>query len=122
MAVNLAKTTGAEIEVLHVAYSPQDYWGYTVTYGITISSEDLIENGKAAIEASLNGLDTGDVAISKKVEGGHPATVIADVARKGSFDLIIMGSHGYGPLAGPVLGSVSQRVLHKAECTVMIVK
>lgn len=121
-AVNLAKITGAEIELIHVAYSPQDYWGYTVTYGITISSEELIENGKVAIETSLNGLDIGDVAISKKVEGGHPATVILDEAKKGGFDLIIMGSHGYGPISGPVLGSVSQRVLHRAECTVMIVK
>lgn len=41
---------------------------------------------------------------------------------KGQADLIFMGSHGYGPLSGTVLGSVSQRVLYGAACPVLIVK
>ncbi|MFZ3130603.1 MAG: universal stress protein, partial [Desulfosporosinus sp.] len=30
--------------------------------------------------------------------------------------------HGYGAIAGSVLGSVSQRVLQRASCPVLIVK
>ncbi len=121
-AVELAKTFGAEIELIHVVYTPQDFWGYTLTYGITINQEELLQNGEVALQSTLEGIDTEGITITKKVEAGHPATIVADEAKKGNVDLIIMGSHGYGPISGPVLGSVSQRVLHRVECPVMIVK
>jgi nucleotide-binding universal stress UspA family protein len=46
---------------------------------------------------------------------GHAAEVIAEAARKGDHDLLIMGSHGHGTLANLVLGSVATKVL--AQCT-----
>lgn len=49
---------------------------------------------------------------------GHPAEEIAALAQKGQFDLVIMGSRGYGTLANLVLGSVATKVL--AACTVPV--
>jgi nucleotide-binding universal stress UspA family protein len=37
-------------------------------------------------------------------------------------DLIIMGAHGRGVLANMVMGSVATRVLHLANCPVLLVK
>ncbi len=37
-------------------------------------------------------------------------------------DLIVMGTHGRGPVAGLVMGSVATRVLHLAACPVLLVK
>jgi len=53
---------------------------------------------------------------------GDPAEQITELARKGSFDLLMMGSHGHGALARLVLGSVASRVLATSEVPLLIVR
>ncbi len=120
--LTLARLFKAEIELFHVTYTPQAYWGYTVSYGIAVSQAELDRNGELALESALAGVDTSDVQFKKCVESGHPVSLILDKIKKENIDLVVMGSHGYGPITGSVLGSVSQRVLQRAGCPVMIVK
>ena len=121
-ALELARAVHAEVVLLHVSYTPQAYWGYTISYGITVTQEQLDQNGELALEATLTGMDTEPIVITKRVESGHPVTIIVDQIKKENIDLVIMGSHGYGAIAGSVLGSVSQRVLQRASCPVLIIK
>ena len=53
---------------------------------------------------------------------GPVADGIADHAEKERFDLIVMGSHGHGELAGLVLGSVVTRVLARCKVPVLIIR
>jgi nucleotide-binding universal stress UspA family protein len=53
---------------------------------------------------------------------GEPGEEIAALARKGGFDLVVMGSHGFGALARLVLGSVTSRVLASCEVPLLIVR
>jgi len=53
---------------------------------------------------------------------GQAGEQIAAVARKGKFDLVIMGSHGHGALARLVMGSVTTRVLASCEVPLLIVR
>jgi nucleotide-binding universal stress UspA family protein len=122
MALELAQSVQAEVVLLHVSYTPQAYWGYTISYGITVTQEQLDQNGELALDATLTGMDSEQVVIHKRVESGHPVTIILEQIKKENIDLVIMGSHGYGAIAGSVLGSVSQRVLQKASCPVLIIK
>lgn len=121
-ALELAQSIQAEIVLLHVSYTPQAYWGYTISYGITVTQEQLDENGELALDATLAGIDSEQVVINKRVESGHPVTIIVEQIKKENIDLVIMGSHGYGAIAGSVLGSVSQRVLQRSSCPVLIIK
>jgi nucleotide-binding universal stress UspA family protein len=43
---------------------------------------------------------------------GHPAKQLAELADRIDADLIVLGSRGHAPLAGVVLGSVTQQLLH----------
>lgn len=122
MALEMAQSVQAEVVLLHVSYTPQAYWGYTISYGITVTQEQLDQNGELALDATLTGIDTKQVVITKKVESGHPVTMILEQIKKENIDLVIMGSHGYGAIAGSVLGSVSQRVLQRVSCPVLIIK
>ena len=121
MALELARSVQAEVVLLHVSYTPQA-WGYTISYGITVTQEQLDQNGELALEATLAGIDSEQVVIHTIVESGHPVTKIVDQIKKDNIDLVIMGSHGYGAIAGSVLGSVSQLVLQRASCPVLIIK
>jgi nucleotide-binding universal stress UspA family protein len=59
--------------------------------------------------------------VSTKFEFGNPEERIVETAKKGSFDMIIMGSRGLGR-RDYALGSVSSRVADCAHCPVLIVK
>ena len=122
IALELARTFGGEVELLNVMYIREAYWGYNVAYSILVSPEQIEEAGELVLKATLEGIDVGNVPLKKKVVQGYPSTMILEEVEREALDLVVMGSHGYGPVVGSVLGSVSQRVLHKAEVPVLIVK
>ena len=60
--------------------------------------------------------------VETKVLFGNAAEEVAALAEGEGHDLIVMGSRGLNELKGLLLGSVSERVLHLAKCSVLIVK
>jgi nucleotide-binding universal stress UspA family protein len=57
-----------------------------------------------------------------EVLDGSPKKVIVEEAERWGADLIVIGSHGYGPVRRFLLGSVSQAVALHAPCSVEIVR
>lgn len=53
---------------------------------------------------------------------GAAGDVIAEVAAKGKYELLMMGSHGHGTLGKLVLGSVSTKVMAHCETPVLIIR
>ena len=60
--------------------------------------------------------------IHTEIIEGDAAEAIIDVATTRGSDVIVMGSRGFGRLAGLLLGSTSQKVLAHAPCPVLIVR
>lgn len=121
IALKMAKDFDSRIVLLHVVFTPEAL-GYNLSKGITVPQEEISIYGSEALTAAVNGIDTENVQIEKKIKPGHPAVTILEEIESEQIDLVIMGSRGYGQFWGSLLGSVSQRVLSKAECPVMIVK
>ncbi|PKI39636.1 hypothetical protein CRG98_039963 [Punica granatum] len=53
---------------------------------------------------------------------GDARSVICEAADKHHATILVVGSHGYGPMKRAVLGSVSDFCAHHAHCSVLIVK
>jgi nucleotide-binding universal stress UspA family protein len=76
------------------------------------------EETLAAAEAEAKQVGIPAEALSRH---GRPAHEIVAVARERDARLIVVGSHGFGPVEGLLLGSVSAGVLGHAPCPVMVV-
>lgn len=60
--------------------------------------------------------------IEAEVGIGSPASVILERAGEWNPDLIILGAHGRSALGRLFFGSVSQKVLHEADCAVRVAR
>lgn len=78
------------------------------------------EAAKAAFTAARSAMGDSDVTVQEKVLFGLPATMLVDYASKVPGAIIVMGRRGHSNLSELVLGSVSQRVIHKATCPVLL--
>lgn len=66
--------------------------------------------------------EKGAKNIKTSVRSGDYAEEILKSAAQFKVDMIVIGSRGLGALKGTVLGSVSQKLLHYATCSVLAVK
>ena len=53
---------------------------------------------------------------------GSPFLEIIAYAKSREIDLIVMGTHGRGPIAHMLMGSVAEKVVRKAPCPVLTVR
>ena len=78
-------------------------------------SERLVTEGVKQIH------EAGYEAFSKTA-CGYPRSDIACFAKEWGADLILVGSHGHGPIGRFLLGSIAQAALRAAPCSVEIVR
>jgi nucleotide-binding universal stress UspA family protein len=87
---------------------------------------DLLANFRAESARILDKCkqiaEKSDVKIETIIGEGDPASNIVGYAEKGDFDTIIIGRRGLGRFKEMVLGSISNKVLHHAKCSVLIVR
>lgn len=74
-----------------------------------------------AIGPGIRILQESGVDYEDKMLVGVPKNEICKEAADRRVRCIVLGSRGYSPFVGSVLGSVSQGVLYLAECPVMVV-
>lgn len=66
--------------------------------------------------------DAPQLTVTTMLAEGFPKDVIVAEAEHWGADLIVLGSHSYGPLRRFFLGSVSTYVAQRAPCSVLIVR
>lgn len=67
-------------------------------------------------------LSRHDMKVKGTSKVGPAGETIAKFADAGKFDLLIMGSHGYGTLGNLVMGSVATKVLASSAVPVLLVR
>ena len=72
--------------------------------------------------AGARAREKGVQQVRTLLEDGDPAATILRLAKGLDADMIVLGSRGLGDVKGLLLGSVSHKVAHLAECTCVAVK
>jgi len=61
-------------------------------------------------------------SVTQALEDGDAAQCIVEAAARERADTIVMGHRGLGDIEGITLGSVSNKVSHLADCTVIMIR
>jgi nucleotide-binding universal stress UspA family protein len=111
----MATRFGSKITLISVA-QPFNYMGDPGVPVVVNSDEILAELAERLDGALIK--EFAHLPVARVAELGDPAQVITDFAHQNKVDLIMMPTHGYGPFRNLLLGSVTAKVLHDAECPV----
>jgi nucleotide-binding universal stress UspA family protein len=118
IAAGLCRRIGAQLTVATVVYVPRLYRTDLGTE-LVASFRDDAEKVLAAARRELAA--TGVNAAFETLEG-DPAVEIARLAATGDSDLVVLGRRGLSRHEGKPLGSVSEGVLKRADCSVLLVR
>jgi len=100
-------------------------WAVSASYIVEINqlAHDQAESCLNASEAELVAQRPETAGhVSKVIGMGSPGRAIVEEADSWGADLIVVGSHGYGLWKRALLGSVSNSVVHHANCSVLVVR
>lgn len=122
----LARAFHASLEVVHVWEIPVFLPGELVV-GVAGAQESLMDLVQKRANQRLADLAaraaTGGIQINTlNCVLGIPHATIVDTATAGKHDLIVLGSHGRTGLKRALLGSVAERVVRHAPCTVVVAR
>lgn len=115
----LASHYGSEIIMLHVV-EPIRYEFSALEFGGTVLT-DLAANRKLQAQRQLEGFlgdELAGVPLRRVMAEGDAAQKIIETAHSERVGLITLPTHGYGRFRRFILGSVTAKVLHDAQCPV----
>jgi nucleotide-binding universal stress UspA family protein len=122
-AIELAIALDAPLLV--VAIWDVEYAPVGSALGMTPIPPDLTRIGEdhaeAVVQRTADTAQAAGVHVRTIVRRGIPVQRICELAEERDARLIVIGSHGWGPIRRFVFGSVSTGVLHHATCPVLIV-
>jgi nucleotide-binding universal stress UspA family protein len=125
VAAALARRLGAELVLVH-AYSPARLAATIPAAGIAppVDHEALEERQRragAALLRQVSGDATDGGAVRTRLEADAPASAVESCAETEQAALIVVGTHGRGPLASAFLGSTSAALAAAASVPVVLV-
>lgn len=119
VAIDIAKQTGAKLQVLSVKPPMPAGRGGAGPAILEVEEREGAEHisETAATQARAAGVDA-----TAHAAHGDVVDTIAEAATKFDVDLLVVGSRGHGPLTGAILGSVSHALVGRSPVPVTIVR
>ena len=85
-------------------------------------AEYLRDFSEKELKPATKLLDAAGIKHDMEQRIGHVAQEIVACAKKGKYDLIVLGAKGRGVIMDALIGSVAQRVLATSDTPVLLVK
>ena len=121
---NLARTFGARLHVVHVAEDVRATAGQELYAGdLHELQAEVVETATTRLRSSLTADDLTVLGATPAVRvSSNPANAIIEYAKEVHVDIIIVGTHGRGPISHLLMGSVAEHVVRHAPCPVLVVR
>ncbi len=122
-AVRLANDANAELVLAHSWYVPPLAFAGEMPYAAGLIDDMVGEEQKALAAALHDAKELGATKVSSLFLSGRPADQICDtLTRDPAYDLVVMGTHGRTGLGRIIMGSIAEKVIRHAPCSVMAVR
>ena len=115
------------VTLIHVVNISEEFSHFSIINTKRVDEEfiksKLQNQGKQILAVSSEIFKQRDLSVDTIVElNDDPGDRIIKLSKEQKFDLIIMGKRGISVMKEIILGSVSSKVLHNAECPVIVYK
>jgi len=118
----IAKAMSAKVLLLHVAEPDPDFVGWEAGPNTVRDSQtEVFHKQHRHLQEIANNLRLKGVDTTALLIQGATADVILEKASKIKANMIVVGSHGRGMAYQVIVGSVSEVVVRKSECPVLVV-
>jgi len=123
-ARGVAEAFGASLHLVHVM---EDLLAHAWAAEVYVASapnlrEEIEKESRQRLETMLPEAERERLHARVALLAGNPFIEIIRYAKAHDIDLIVMGTHGRGPIAHMLLGSVAEKVVRKSPCPVLTVR
>ena len=118
----LAQAFGADLHLMHVLENPYaSYDPLSFTPPINFF-EELEAQTRDRLMRVLADWEPLHPHVDVVTTRGSTFIEIIHYAKEHNIDLIVLGTHGRGPIAHMLMGSVAEKIVRKAPCPVLTVR
>ena len=123
-AVDIAENTDSELHMVHVGVIPTFLESYPGTLGYDGKLYEQIEEESRELLRKLSWQvkAAGGAVAGAHLRMGMVAPEIVALAKELGVDLIVMGCRGHRGIRRAIEGSVSDAVIRRASCPVLVVR
>lgn len=121
------RMTDVEVTIVYIVDTSLITSSMAAGMGMTVSTtalfpDELEKVGNKTLQMTQERFAAAGTKAQTRMARGRPAEVICSIAEQEKFDMIVVGSSGMGKIAGIFLGSVSDKVVHRARVPVVVVR
>ena len=118
----IAKTISAKLWLLHIAEPEPDFVGTKVgPQSVRDSLSKRFHQEHRQIQEIADRMRKEGIDTTALLVQGSTVESILVKASKLKADMIVVGTHGRGAMYQLIIGSVSEGVIHKAKCPILVV-
>lgn len=110
----------ARLTLLHVA--PDAYTQSWIVEGARLAVPNILDTWRRDAQREIDRIRAEVPTATAVVAAGEPFVEIVRYAKREQVDLIVIGTHGRGPVGHLLLGSVAEKVVRHAPCPVLTVR
>jgi nucleotide-binding universal stress UspA family protein len=126
LALGIARRAGGRVELVHVC-TPLDPNVFGGALDAPVLDETRLDQMRQRARSYVDQLATSlaqrwDVAMTAVVLDGPAADTLYDHALVSGADLVVMTTHGYGPLARAWMGSVADKLVRRLPMPILLAR
>ena len=114
----LAKLTGAELLLVHVA----DGWAARHFDDLKLRESEEMKTDREYLEKLQRDLTSQGFKVEARLARGDPATELIKAAADQNADLIAMSTHGHRFISDVLLGATADRVRHLVKIPILLLR